>query len=115
MLSADLLEDVGLHLAVNTPHRITTKNIDVVDLGQLVTEFLIFDHSLHITFCPQEMCSFSENYNAGMFPIRSPCCRRNEITKGLHKPNWIKPVIDHECREGICSTQCNVSTLLNGR
>lgn len=41
MLSADLLEDVGVHPTLSTRHRITAQKIDVVDLDQLVTEFFV--------------------------------------------------------------------------
>ena len=71
MLSADLLEEVGVHPARNVLHRITAQNIDVVDRGQLVTESFVLNRSMHITLCPQEMHSFSEDCNARMFPICS--------------------------------------------
>ena len=49
-----------------------------------------------------------------MIASRGLCCSRDEIAKGLHKPNWIKRVIDHECCQSICSIKGGVCTLLNG-
>ena len=115
MLSADLLEEVGVDPALNVLHRITAQNIDVVDLGQLVTEFFVLNRGMHITLCAQEMRTFSEDCNARMFPICSLYCRHNEIAKCLHKPDAINHALDYECREGVCSIQRDVSTLLNGR
>ena len=114
MLSADLFEEVIVHPARNSRHAISAQNIDLVDPGQLVTEFFVLNRSLDVTLFPQEICALSENCDAGMCAPRSLCCRRNEIAKGLHEPDWIKCVIDHECREGVCDIQCDVSTLFNG-
>lgn len=115
MLRTDLLEEVNIHLAVNTSYGITTQKIDFVDPGQLVTEFFILNRSIDIPLCPQEMGTFSEKCDTGVFPRRSLSCHRNEVAKALHKMTWIKRAIDHECREGVCSIQGDVSTLRNGR
>src|SRR4030095_2107590 len=115
MFGADLLEDVRVHLAVNTPHRITTKNIDVVDPGQLVTQLFVLNRSMDVTLCPEQMSTFAEKCNAGTLRRRSLCCRTNEDSKGLHKPNRIKCVIDHECREGLRAIQSDISALFNSR
>ena len=60
MLSADLLENVDVHPALNTAHRITAQKIDFVDFGQLITEFFVLNRGMDITLCPQEMRAFSE-------------------------------------------------------
>ena len=35
------------------------------------------------------------------------------LPKSLHKSNWIKHAIDHECRERVSSIQRDISALLN--
>jgi hypothetical protein len=49
MLNADLMKEVGAHAALNIPHKITAQNVDVIDFGQLVTEFFVFNCSIDIT------------------------------------------------------------------
>src|SRR5580765_2786213 len=114
MFRADLLEEVGVHPALNVLHRISAQNVHVVCPDKLVTELFHLDCCLCVTLCPQEMHTFSEDCNARMFPICSLYCRHNEIAKRLHKPNSINHALDYECREGVCSIQRDVSTLLNG-
>jgi hypothetical protein len=67
MLCTDSLEDLAVHPALNDTQRISTQNIQVVCLSQLVTEFLDVNRCLCVTLRPQEMAHFPINRNDCLF------------------------------------------------
>src|SRR6476469_6387830 len=113
MFCTDLLEDVAARLAPNGTQMIRAQNIHVVCLGYLIRESFNPNRRLCVTLCPQEMNTFSENCNAGLFSLRSVCRSHDEITKEVQKWSWIRHAIEHECRKRVSSIQQDESPLLN--
>src|SRR5215469_885574 len=95
--------------------RIPAENINVVSFDQLVAEFLHLNRRLGVTFCPQELHTFSEDGNSRMLRSSNSCCCQNEVIKGFHKPNWIRHAVAHKCREHISSIQADISALFDSR
>src|SRR5215467_12933028 len=48
-----------------------------------------------------------------MLPLCSFSCGHNEISEKFQKSNRIRPVVDHECRQCLCSVQVDISALRN--
>src|SRR3974390_1643564 len=81
----------------------------------MVAQFFQLNRRLCVPRCPQEMHALSEKRDARMLPRRSLSRCHNEITQKFQKSNWIRQVVDHECRERFGGIQRDISALLNSR
>src|ERR1700751_837079 len=115
MFCADSLEGMLVHPARNAAHRVPAQNIHVMYFGEPVAEFFHLNCSLRVTLLPQEMHTFSDKCDSGLLSLRCLGRCHNEITQKFQKTNWIRCVIEHQCRERVSSIQRDISALFNSR